>query len=58
MADGAVSDYYLEYQELKRVSKCSIRYEKGKNDNFDKIVKKGVKNRKKPDLEIYQNNFD
>ena len=41
----------------KTTAKCSIRYKKGRKDNFDKNVKKGQK-MKKPDLEIHQNKFD
>ena len=38
--DEAASDHY---QELKKDGKLLNQVQKGKNDNFDKIVKKGVK---------------
>ena len=39
--DKAALDPYLDNnQELKRMPKCSNRYKKGRNGNFDKNVKK------------------
>ena len=56
-SSGAASDHYLEYLELKKDTKVLNQVQKGRNDNFDKNVKKGQK-MKKPDLEIHQNKFD
>ena len=41
--DGVASDHYLDYQELKKDTKVLIRNKKGRNSNFNKIVKKIVK---------------